>query len=93
MPDLMMIMEMIAPSQASREIWKIRKIPAATSVDAEMMESSVASSPELIRESEFTFLPMLFQCSPLFIKPAQEEEQNHDEPCESSEKDKLTFVH
>ena len=54
----MMTREMTAPSQASRETWKMRNMPAATSVEAEMTESSVASSPELIRESEFTFTPI-----------------------------------
>ena len=43
-----------------KRINKIRKMPAATRVDAEMMESRVASSPELIRESEFTLTPTLF---------------------------------
>ena len=50
----MITREITAPRYASSEIWKIRKIAAATSVDAEMIESSAASFPELIRESELT---------------------------------------
>ena len=50
-------MEINAPSHASNEILNIRNIIAATSVEDEMMESSMASSPELTRESEFTFFP------------------------------------
>ena len=49
----MITREITAPSHASREIWKIRNIPAATSVEAEIMESSVASSPEFTRESDY----------------------------------------
>jgi hypothetical protein len=53
----MMTSEMIAPSHASRDISKIRNIAAATRVEADITESSVASSPELTSEAELTFLP------------------------------------
>lgn len=39
----------------------------ATSVEAEITESSVASSPELMRESEFTVFPACFTYLPRTI--------------------------
>ena len=60
MPDLIITSEITAPSHASRDKPKSRNMPAATRVDADMTESSVASSPEFIRESDFTFTPTPF---------------------------------
>ena len=57
-PDLIITREISAPSQASSEMWKIRNIAAASSVEAEMTASRRASSPELISESELTFSPV-----------------------------------
>ena len=64
MPDLMIMTEMTAPSHASSESPVSRKITAATSVDAEITESSTASFPEFIRESELTLSPVFLTYLP-----------------------------
>ena len=66
-PDLMMTMDMTAPSHASRETPAVRYTIAATSVDAEITESSMASVPEFTSESEFTFSPTPFTYLPSTI--------------------------
>ena len=66
-PDLMITMDITAPSHASRDTPVIMKIIAATSVDAEIIESRVASSPESMSEEEFTFSPTLFTYLPRTI--------------------------
>ena len=57
----MMTTEIAAPSHASRLTPAVRNTIAATSVDAEMTESSRASWPESTRLSELT-------CSPTRLK-------------------------
>ena len=52
-----MTIEIMAPSHASRLNPETIKMMAAKSVDAEIMESSFASSPEATRESELTSFP------------------------------------
>ena len=58
-PDLTITPAMTAPSQASMDTCQLIYIIAAASVEAEIIESSLASSPELIKDSELTLRPTL----------------------------------
>ena len=67
MPDFMIITDITASSHASGEKPVRMNTKAAASVEAEMTESSVASSPEFISESELTFSPVCLTYLPRAI--------------------------
>ena len=61
------MIDIIVARYASREMSNIRNIAAASRVDADTTESSLASSPEFIKESDFTFTPTFFTYCPSII--------------------------